>query len=951
MNLLRRSRVALPALALMGPLWLSAEESWRAVVEQDWARQDAKRFAPAQTLTPAEDAAGAVDGIKTGKWGFHTAFENNPWWEVDLGAELTLDHCLIYNRCDAFPERNARIVLSSSTDGQRFTVVYSNPGTVFYGQTDGQPLRVELKGLRTRYVRLSLEGQQYLHLDEVELYTQPGGENVALARAARQSSLSEWSVRHAKPGPAPEQFRVAAMVESGLKLAAALERLGMNTQTDQARLRETLRAWQQLSPDAGDAARRALYLQARWTVRTLALANPLLSFDSILFTQRAPGMFPHMSDQYYGWWSRPGGGLYRLRDFKNPAHKPTAELLTPDLPPGNVMGPDVSWDARRALFAYAKHYPHLANEPNKADKSRVPEDAFYHLFELDLATGARRALTRGKYDDFEPRYLPSGEVVFLSTRKGIAIQCSDWFADRTRTADQPDSYVRCGGDNYRPVPVFTLHAMEPDSGRIRSLSAFENFEWTPALAHDGRILYTRWDYIDRFNGHFFSLWSANQDGTNPQLVYGNYTVKPQVVFEARPIPGSAKLVFTASAHHSNLGGSICLLDRERGTEGEAPITRITPEVRFPETEGNDDHYYANPWPLSEEFFLVAWSDAPLPGHGRFEGRDQNPVHSMGLYLLDAFGNLELLYRDPAISSMYPVPIQPRTPPPQHSTLAEAERQTTVLLQDIYAGLNGVPRGSVQAVRVIGVVPKVQPHMNQPVLGVSAEDPGKFVLGTAPVAEDGSAYFKIPSGIPVFFQALDRSGVAVQTMRTLTYASPGQTLSCIGCHEHRDSAPSQAPLLAAATGAPARLKPAPSGSWPLRFDQLVQPVLDRHCVACHQPNGPEPDATRLPLTAEHAYATLIGFADGNLKKLAFERDRSYPNEGVAAHSRLWQMLTGASPHHEVDLDPDSRDRLATWLDTYAHRLGHFSPEQERELIALRESLGPILEGGAGGPAAR
>jgi hypothetical protein len=298
-----------------------------------------------------------------------------------------------------------------------------------------------------------------------------------------------------------------------------------------------------------------------------------------------------------------------------------------------------------------------------------------------------------------------------------------------------------------------------------------------------------------------------------------------------------------------------------------------------------------------------------------------------------------------------VPIQRRTPPPQHPVLAEAGRDTTVLLQDIYAGLAGVPRGSVQAVRVIGVVPKVQPHMNQPVLGVSAEDPGKFVLGTAPVADDGSAYFKIPSGIPVFFQALDGSGVAVQTMRTLTYASPGQTLSCIGCHEHRDSAPNPTPLLAASAGTPARLKPAPSGSWPLRFDQLVQPVLDRHCVACHQPKGPEPDATRLPLTAEHAYATLIGFADENLKKLAFERDRSYPNEGVAAHSRLWQMLTGASPHHEVDLDPDSRDRLATWLDTYAHRLGHFSPEQERELIALRESLGPLLEAAAGDPASR
>ena len=128
--------------------------------------------------------------------------------------------------------------------------------------------------------------------------------------------------------------------------------------------------------------------------------------------------------------------------------------------------------------------------------------------------------------------------MFLSTRKGTALQAGKSQRQATAAATCPDSYVRCGGGNHRPVAVFTLHTMDADGGDLCAISAFENFEWTPAVAADGRILYARWDYIDRFNGHFMSLWSTNPDGTGSQLVYGNYTVRPQCVFEARSVPGS-----------------------------------------------------------------------------------------------------------------------------------------------------------------------------------------------------------------------------------------------------------------------------------------------------------------------------------------------------------------------------------------------------------------------------
>jgi len=649
-----------------------------------------------------------------------------------------------------------------------------------------------------------------------------------------------------------------------------------------------------------------------------------------------------MSDQYYGWWSRPGGGIFILEGFKG--NNPRVRCLTNDWLEGSFLRPDLSYDGRRFLFAYCRYYPHVA-EMEKVNKEKLPEDAFYHIFEMNIDGRGRRQLTYGRYDDFDARYLPDGEIVFLSTRKGQFVQYGKASANATRQATLPDSYVRCGGDNKRPCAVYTLHVMDSKGVNLRPISAFENFEWTPSVAHDGRILYARWDYIDRFNGHFMSLWSTNQDGANPQLVYGNFTTQPQCVFEARSIPNSYKLIFTASAHHSITGGSLVLLDRNLGTEGSAPLTRLTPEVCFPEAEGWAEMYYANPYPLSERHYLVAWSDCRLPPHqGSSQVKDgRNPVNSLGIYLYDVFGNLELLYRDPDISSMNPIPVRPRKKPLVHTSGVswDGPQQGRFLVQDIYRGLKGVQGGSVKYLRIVGVPPKTQPHMNSPNLGVSREDPGKFVLGTVPVKEDGSAYFHVPSGVPVFFQALDQRGLAVQTMRSLTYIQPGQTLSCVGCHESREIAPIVGRRPLAALHEPSKITPGPDGSWPFRFDRLVQPVLDRLCISCHRPDSGDQEAARLDLTSENSYQNLISFAGKNLEKLAFERDASIVGECVAGKSKLLVLLTKQGGHKGVRLDSDSFERLVTWMDVYAQRLGSFSERQEEDLRELRRKVSSLL----------
>ena len=930
-------------------------------IEADWLRQEqlrgplatGLRAAPA-VVAPEDDAAGAVDGVIDGAWGFHTENEANPWWQVDLGEPVAIEAVVLYNRCDDCAPRAARVEVLLSDDADRFERAYQHDGSVFFGKKDDQPLRVALGGRKARFVRLQLPGTSYFHLDEVQVFAADESgkppRNVALGRPATQSSVSQWSVRHERPGRGPiTRASLTAVVERGRKLADALERLGVDTSADRRTLEEFSRRAEQFDAVAEDTAAEGaaaaerlerLYFDARWTVRRLALRNPLLAFDRLLLVERKPPAFPHMSDQYYGWWARGGGGLYVLERFKG--ERPTRRCVSEGFPQGSFLRPDVSYDGRRVLFAFARSYPELY-PALKVDKSKLPEDVFYKLYELDLETGALRRLTHGKYDDFDGRYLPDGDIVFLSTRKGQALRATCDYTERTLRADLPDSYVRCGGDDRRPVPVFTLHRMGADGQRLRPISAFENFEWNPAVGADGRILYARWDYIDRFNGPFMSLWSTNPDGTNPQLVYGNFTVRPQCVFEARSVPGSRKIVFTAAAHHSNEGGSIVLLDRARGIEFDRPLQRVTPEVCFPETEGWPNHYYANPWPLSEEFFLVAWADRPLPPHTFVDDPARNPVNASGIYLLDVFGNLELLYRNPDISSMYPMPIAPRPRPPIVADTLPPENplEGRFLVQDVYRGMESLPRGTVRRLRIVAVPPKVQPQMNTPNLGVSAEDPGKYVLGTAPVEADGSAYFRVPSGVPVFFQAIDQRGMAVRTMRTLTYVQPGQTLACIGCHEHRDLAPPGGSPPLAALSEPSRITPGPEGSWPLDYGALVQPVLDAHCVACHHAGAPDAKAAAFDLSAGRSYDNLLNYADKDLHKLVVERDRSAVGDGAARQSRLLNLVLDGK-HEGVRLDLQSVDRLVTWMDVYAQRQGHFSDEQAAALEQARRDWAELLE---------
>ncbi len=707
-------------------------------------------------------------------------------------------------------------------------------------------------------------------------------------------------------------------------------------------LREEFRARSAASAP-NDSALEDLWRRVHQARRKIAFANPLVHFGPLLFVEQVPSMFSHQLTQYYGSCARPGGGVFVL---DQPGHSLAARQLAPTaLPLGSFQHPEISYDGRRILFAYV----HAETTPQNRESNL---DRFYHLYEMAADGTGLRQLTQGPYDDFSPRYLPDGRIIFISTRRG--------------------GFHRCGQG---PCPVYTLALAEADGSNPRPISWHETHEWDPVVGNDGRILYTRWDYVDRHAVHYEQLWSARPDGTNPRIYYGNNTFNPVGVWEARPVPGSSRVMATAAAHHAMTAGSIILLDVQKGVDGPDPVTRLTPDALFPESEAPvaqrgpgtwhapagvvrppaipveqarwPGHCYRSPYPLSETYFLAAYSYDALLGEP-----EANPAAMFGLYLVDAFGNKELLFRDPEISSLWPVPLRSRERPPELPSLLEpsAVAQGTFILQDIYRAWPALPPGSVKRLRIVQVLPKSTWHANDPMVGLANASPGKQVLGTVPVEADGSAHFRAPARIPLAFQALDELGQAVQVMRSVTYLQPGETAACVGCHERRSDAPPTLVTALASRRAPSTIEPGPDGSRPFSYPLLVQPVLDRYCVSCHDKAH---TGGGVLLTGEpegafsvsyNALAPRVSFSSWGGKPGDFREVNSEPlsKPGFfgARGSTLMKLLRDG--HRDVKLEAVDFERLATWMDANALFYGTFDKADQARQRRGERIAGPAIE---------
>ena len=612
------------------------------------------------------------------------------------------------------------------------------------------------------------------------------------------------------------------------------------------------------------------------TVGTLlekALAGPLADGAEVVLAARQFGKDGH----WYANFSYFAESVDRL------AYAPGGKLYRLDLatgrlqtllddPSGGVRDPQVHYDGRRILFSY-----------RRGDSSN------YHLYEIQADGTGLKQLTDGPWDDIEPTYLPDGRIMFVSSR------CKRW--------------VNCW-----LTQVATLHVCEADGSDIRIVSSNTEHDNTPWPMPDGTVLYTRWEYMDRSQVHYHHLWSINPDGTGQMTFFGN--LHPGVVMiDAKPVPGTGEIVSIFSPGHGQRehAGPVTLVDARAGPDAQAfarPIGR-----------GND---FRDPYPLSADLFLVARKDE--------------------LLLMDRGGQTQTVFalpeadRKAGLQLNEPRPLQARRR--EHilpDRIDRSEPTGRLMLVDVNLGRNmdGVKPGEITHLLVLETLPK-------PINYTGGMDPlsygGTFTLerivGTVPVEEDGSAYFELPANRAFFFVAMDENNLSVKRMQSFTSVAPGETTSCIGCHERRTQAPPPVRRIAAAQRAPSVVTPIPNVPDVIDFPRDVQPILDRHCVRCHDyekhaggnPPSAGPAAGGVLLTGDrgpmfsHSYLELTirrQFVDGRNEA----KSNLPPRPIGTSASPLMKKLDGS--HHGVRMAPAEIDVIRYWIESGAAYPGTYA----------------------------
>ncbi len=119
-----------------------------------------------------QEAAGAVSGRLTGRYQIHSAPEQMPWWQVDLGGPCLVNEIRIFNRNDVARERARHLVLSCSLDGAQWAILTRRTEDDDFGGGAVQlPWRWWSDApFQARFVRITLHGPTYLHLDQVEVF-------------------------------------------------------------------------------------------------------------------------------------------------------------------------------------------------------------------------------------------------------------------------------------------------------------------------------------------------------------------------------------------------------------------------------------------------------------------------------------------------------------------------------------------------------------------------------------------------------------------------------------------------------------------------------------------------------------------------------------------------------------------------------------------------------------
>jgi hypothetical protein len=622
------------------------------------------------------------------------------------------------------------------------------------------------------------------------------------------------------------------------------------------------------------------------TLLEKALAGPMKDVQEIVFATRLKYNDPHWyanigyycndeTSKAYAGNGRPDvGKLCKL----NLRTGDVTVLL--DARGGSIRDPQVHYDARKILFSYRK-----------------AGSDYYNLYEINVDGSGLKQITLGAFDDFESTYLPDGGIVFVSTR------CRRW--------------VNCW-----KTQVAILYRCDGDGRNLRQISANTEHDNTPWVLPDGRILYTRWEYVDRSQVEFHHLWTMNPDGTEPMVYYGN--MHPKIVMiDAKPIPGTGKVVASFSPGHgaTDHAGIATIVSVENGPDDLSAARAL-----------HKGKLIKDPFPLSEDCFLVA--------------RDNQVL------LMDGSGKTEVLHTLKGEGDVHePRPILPTKREALIPRRVDWKKNTgRLILADVYNGRNmrGVRRGEIKKLLILELLPKpVNFSGGTDLLTWLGTFTLERVLGTVPVEEDGSAYFELPAFRSVFFVALDDKDLSVKRMQSFASVMPGEVMGCVGCHEERQKTPQnrQVATIQALQRPPSPIEPFEGFPDVMDFPRDIQPILDRHCVRCHdygKRDGKVVLTGDLGPSWSHSYFSLFAYrqvADGR-NGLGNQPPRTI---GSSA-SPLRKMVDGS--HYDVRISPREWRTLWLWIESGAPYAGTYAAlRNEKEQEAASSATAQVFrEGG-------
>jgi hypothetical protein len=611
----------------------------------------------------------------------------------------------------------------------------------------------------------------------------------------------------------------------------------------------------------------------------------------MLFTKRHPYYAGHIYDDYLEW--HPGGGLYIL---ENPLDIQSKHKVIPiidgntkeSLGNGVYRDPDISYDGEKVLFSYKAEKTGGTSiyemNLNGSDLKRLtnPVD---DLSSFEFAEG-----TFGKgHHDITPCYMPDNKIAFTSTKQRGHVLCFSSHVD-------------------------ILHTMNADGTDIKSISVSPLNEFDPVVMQDGRLMYGRWEYVDKSALYIQSLWTVNPDGTNETALFGNNLGKPTAILDPRPVPGTDLIACSLTPHNGQAVGAIAMIDTKHGKNNLAGIFNFTPEYPIRMGQGLREGA-CDPFPLNRNTVIVSNNDKKHGSHGIIE-------------LIDRTGFRMVLHREDNISCYAPIPVKSRTKENViPSSIVEGE-PGRFFVSDIYQGLEGVEKGEVKWLRLIETETRVSGNppngrwWNQAnLISWQGSYDVKNIIGLVPVEEDGSAYFDAPLGKALYFQALDKEKRMIQSQRTFVQALPGITRSCVGCHDEdaTNTVPNTHRAMALKKN-PEKPMPESWGTGHVDYATHIQPILDKNCVSCH--GGEKGLASGIDLSGGWTWAFNISYE--TLIKHVFTGFLNCENMQEQALSILpaYTHGSGAAPltnlirsGHDgrINLTVDEKDIIMAWMD--------------------------------------